>query len=193
MVTAWMPFGVRRARFRTGPLRVLGLAALLLGLLYAHGLSPETTTGHLATSATASVVGEGGRGPTGEISPVDCAAFLLPLEAGPHQDRDRDQIEAPGQIEEQGRFQGPGQQQNRIGDHKRSEHSGGRGHHAAHPAQSCMSGQPEQGHDLKEPQHAPLAWDLTPRTDVPGNAARSTGDAAAAPPSPSSDASVLRL
>ncbi|MFI9027762.1 DUF6153 family protein [Streptomyces sp. NPDC053560] len=55
MVTALRSSALLRARPQmAGPLRVFWLAALLLGLLYTHGVSGESAAAHAAPGATAS-------------------------------------------------------------------------------------------------------------------------------------------
>ncbi|MES4909079.1 MULTISPECIES: hypothetical protein [unclassified Streptomyces] len=51
MVTAWSPSVMSRFRPSGRPLRLLWVAALLFGLVYAHGVSPEGVTRHLASIA----------------------------------------------------------------------------------------------------------------------------------------------
>lgn len=62
MVTAWSPSVMPRSRPSGRPLRLLWVAALLFGLVYAHGVSPEGVTRHLATIAAGPgvSVGHGG-------------------------------------------------------------------------------------------------------------------------------------
>lgn len=56
MITAWSLPRLVRARASAGPLlRVLAMVVLLLGILSAHGVSAESTGGHLVTSAAAPV------------------------------------------------------------------------------------------------------------------------------------------
>ncbi|MET8681945.1 DUF6153 family protein [Streptomyces sp. NPDC004647] len=56
MVTAQPTFSALRARSRrAGPLHVLWLATLLLGLLYTHGMSAEGAAGHISAAAPAAV------------------------------------------------------------------------------------------------------------------------------------------
>ncbi|WP_431046041.1 DUF6153 family protein [Streptomyces sp. P1-3] len=53
MVTARPPSSLLRARRTSaGPVRVVWLAALLLGLLYTHGLSGESVAGHMAAGSS---------------------------------------------------------------------------------------------------------------------------------------------
>ncbi|WP_327582280.1 hypothetical protein OHA25_40990 [Nonomuraea sp. NBC_00507] len=53
MVTAWSRSGLLRARISAGPLGLLWLAALLLGILFTHGLSAGGAKGHLTAGVTA--------------------------------------------------------------------------------------------------------------------------------------------
>ncbi|MCC9740514.1 hypothetical protein [Streptomyces sp. MNU89] len=53
MITARPPFGTRRFRSWAEPLRVLWLAALVFGVVYAHAVSTEGVTGHLSVPAPA--------------------------------------------------------------------------------------------------------------------------------------------
>ncbi|MDQ1014180.1 hypothetical protein [Streptomyces afghaniensis] len=56
MITAWSLPHLVRARASAGPLlRVVALVVLLFGVVSAHGLSAESTEGHLVTSALAPV------------------------------------------------------------------------------------------------------------------------------------------
>ncbi|MFE7136071.1 hypothetical protein ACFVIM_35025 [Streptomyces sp. NPDC057638] len=48
MITARLRFDVRRARLFRGPLRVVWVALLLLGLAYTHGTGTESAAHHLA-------------------------------------------------------------------------------------------------------------------------------------------------
>jgi hypothetical protein len=55
MITAWSLPRMVRARASAGPLlRVLGLAALLFGVVFTHGVNVEGVKGHLVTSSAAS-------------------------------------------------------------------------------------------------------------------------------------------
>ena len=51
MVTNWSPLGAQWTRPWAGLLRLFGLATLLFGLVYAHGVSTEGIAGHLNASA----------------------------------------------------------------------------------------------------------------------------------------------
>ncbi|MGY5080926.1 hypothetical protein ACWIGX_28180 [Streptomyces nigrescens] len=67
MVTAQPMFSALRVRpHRAGPLRVLWLAALLLGLLYTHGVSTESAAGHTSpmsvSAAAPASSGDAGHG-----------------------------------------------------------------------------------------------------------------------------------
>ncbi|MEU0042781.1 hypothetical protein [Streptomyces werraensis] len=54
MITAWSFPCVVRARASAGPLlRVLGLAVLLFGVVFTHGVHVEGVKGHMVTSAAA--------------------------------------------------------------------------------------------------------------------------------------------
>lgn len=46
MITARSPIGVLRAQVSTGPLRALWLTLLMMGLVYAHGVSTENSPHH---------------------------------------------------------------------------------------------------------------------------------------------------
>lgn len=52
MVTAWSRSGLLRARTSAGPLGLLWLAALLLSILFTHGVSPGGAEGHLTAVVT---------------------------------------------------------------------------------------------------------------------------------------------
>lgn len=56
MVTARSPFGTPGARRRAGAARVLWLGALLLTLLFAHGMGVEGQAGHVSPVAVTSSV-----------------------------------------------------------------------------------------------------------------------------------------
>ncbi|RNG28276.1 hypothetical protein [Streptomyces botrytidirepellens] len=69
MVTARSRFGIRWARVVASPLRLLCLAALLLGFVSLHAVSAEAVSGHLtgcASSPVASPVVSAPHGETGE-------------------------------------------------------------------------------------------------------------------------------
>lgn len=53
MITAWSPRRIARNRVSAGLPRVLALAVLLFGVLFAHGVHAEGIKGHLSTSAAA--------------------------------------------------------------------------------------------------------------------------------------------
>lgn len=114
MVTAPPMFSVLRVRsHRAGPLRLLCLAVLLLGLVYTHGVSRESAAGHLSpVSATLSAEAFADDGEPG-------ASVQPPAEGA-----------------------------------ARGEHGGG--HEGPHPAQDCVSSQPEHGAELPAPCLAPL-------------------------------------
>ncbi|GAA0942556.1 hypothetical protein GCM10009575_058950 [Streptomyces rhizosphaericus] len=130
MVTAWLRSGMLRPR-SAGPLRLLWLAVLVLGVLVTHGASAESAQGHAMVGTTApahaSAVmqeghtsGAGGGGAVASASP-DAAA-------------------ADGQHEGDG---------------------------SPHPAEGCVSGQPQQDLYLAAPSLStrgrvpmthPFAW-----------------------------------
>jgi len=69
MVTARSRFGIRWARVVASPLRLLCLAALLLGFVSLHAVSAEAVSGHLAgcvSSPVASPMASAPHGETGE-------------------------------------------------------------------------------------------------------------------------------
>lgn len=53
MVTARSPIGVLRTRASRGPLHLLWLTLLLIGLVYTHGVSMESASHHLANGGSA--------------------------------------------------------------------------------------------------------------------------------------------
>ncbi|MEV7870256.1 hypothetical protein AB0P17_30125 [Streptomyces sp. NPDC088124] len=53
MITARPPFGIARARHVAGSLRMLWLAALLIGFVYTHGPGAGSVAGHVAPHGTA--------------------------------------------------------------------------------------------------------------------------------------------
>ncbi|MGW0840976.1 hypothetical protein ACWD26_12550 [Streptomyces sp. NPDC002787] len=53
MITAWPLPRIVRARASAGPLRVLGLAVLLFGVVFTHAVNAESIHGHMVTSAVA--------------------------------------------------------------------------------------------------------------------------------------------
>lgn len=57
MITAWSLFGMQRSRSSATLWRVLRLGLLLVGLLYAHAVSPEATVSHLSPGEGASMSG----------------------------------------------------------------------------------------------------------------------------------------
>lgn len=72
MVTARSLFGIRRARPHTGVARLLWLGALLLALVYAHGLGVEGGSGHVSANTvtwSSAQLAEGGE--TGEAQAHD--------------------------------------------------------------------------------------------------------------------------
>ncbi|MFD5746991.1 hypothetical protein [Streptomyces sp. NPDC127033] len=76
MITTRPPFGIARARHAAGPLRMLWLAALLIGFVYTHGPDAGSVAGHvaphgnaLAAASDATVDVHGGDGtPTVSVS-----------------------------------------------------------------------------------------------------------------------------
>ncbi|WP_434594106.1 DUF6153 family protein [Streptomyces sp. A5-4] len=104
MVTALRTSRLFRARSHVaGPLQVFWLAALLLGLLYTHGVSAESAAAHGSPGGTTTTA----------------------MASSPHADHEV----AP------------------------AHHGGGEAEHAA---ESCVSGQPQQGADLPAPCAKPL-------------------------------------
>ncbi|MFH9612907.1 hypothetical protein ACH4MM_03905 [Streptomyces pratensis] len=59
MITARSPIGVLRTRASRGPLHILWLALLMVGLLYAHGGSSDSTVHHLSSSGLVAAVTSG--------------------------------------------------------------------------------------------------------------------------------------
>ncbi|GLF95870.1 hypothetical protein [Streptomyces yaizuensis] len=51
MITARSPFGVPRTRVFRGPLHIVWLAVLALGLVFAHGLNRESPVHHFTTAS----------------------------------------------------------------------------------------------------------------------------------------------
>ncbi|UQA91067.1 hypothetical protein [Streptomyces halobius] len=80
MVTAWSPSSMLRARSSAGPLRLLWLAALLLGVLFTHGVSVESAEGHTTAGITAPVYAAAvnHEGQTGEAGHGDDVAYTSP-------------------------------------------------------------------------------------------------------------------
>ncbi|MFD7446707.1 hypothetical protein [Streptomyces sp. NPDC059909] len=70
MVTAWSSSRMSRARSSAGPLRMLWVAMLLFAFVYAHGVSAEAVTAHLAAGATVSTAASAD-GRAVEDMPVD--------------------------------------------------------------------------------------------------------------------------
>lgn len=70
MVTARSSSRVSRARSSAGPLRMLWVAVMLFAFVYAHGVSPEAVSRHLAVSATVPDLAVG-HGQAAESGPVD--------------------------------------------------------------------------------------------------------------------------
>ncbi|WP_327251461.1 hypothetical protein [Streptomyces sp. NBC_01244] len=68
MITARSPIGVLRARVSTGPLRALWLTLLMLGLVYAHGVSAENSPHHSTGPSMALLNSSHTPADTGEIS-----------------------------------------------------------------------------------------------------------------------------
>ncbi|MBT2492902.1 hypothetical protein J7E96_31210 [Streptomyces sp. ISL-96] len=59
MITARSPIGVLRARASRGPLHMLWLTLLMVGLVYAHGVSAESAAHHLPNSGPVSATTSG--------------------------------------------------------------------------------------------------------------------------------------
>ncbi|MEU4681677.1 hypothetical protein [Streptomyces xinghaiensis] len=74
MITARPPFGTRRFRSWAEPLRVLWLAALVFGVVYAHAVSTEGVTGHLSVPAPAAAA----MNPVGQVSGTGPGAGNVP-------------------------------------------------------------------------------------------------------------------
>ncbi|MDI9883703.1 hypothetical protein QMZ92_04635 [Streptomyces sp. HNM0645] len=75
MITARSPIGVPRAGNSRGPLHMLWLALLIVGLVYAHGVSTESAAHHLSNGTSFSVsmshlALDGPAAPLGEPSPA---------------------------------------------------------------------------------------------------------------------------
>ncbi|TLQ42194.1 hypothetical protein [Streptomyces marianii] len=75
MITARSPIGVPRAGNSRGPLHMLWLALLIVGLVYAHGVSTESAAHHLSNGASFSasmspLAFDGPAAPLGEPSPT---------------------------------------------------------------------------------------------------------------------------
>ncbi|WP_063727030.1 hypothetical protein [Streptomyces sp. RTd22] len=66
MVTARSRFGIRWARMVASPLRLLCLAALLLGFVSLHAVSAEAVSGHLTGCASSPVASPVASAPHGE-------------------------------------------------------------------------------------------------------------------------------
>ncbi|QLH25830.1 hypothetical protein [Streptomyces sp. Rer75] len=125
MVTARSRFGIRWARVVASPLRLLCLAALLIGFVSLHAVSAEAVTGHLAGCASSPVA-----------SPV-----ASPMASAAQGETPEETAETKGTesgAEESG-----------------AEESGAAGHHhddeASHSAHECVLAQPEQGPEVAAP------------------------------------------
>lgn len=76
MVTARSPIGVLRTRASRGPLHLLWLALLLVGLVYTHGVSTESASHHLANGGSVSVAASGHVPAHPADSPLGMGHFL---------------------------------------------------------------------------------------------------------------------
>lgn len=87
MVTARSRFGIRRTRVVASPLRLLCLAALMLGFISLHAVSAEAVSGHLAgpasPSASSAAYGEIPKTPKSRKIPEEVAETGA---AGSHHD-----------------------------------------------------------------------------------------------------------
>lgn len=70
MITAWLPLSGPRRRSPGAPRRLLLVAMLLFGLVYAHGASTEGVTQHLASPKMAVSAEADAHGAGGETKPV---------------------------------------------------------------------------------------------------------------------------
>ncbi|MER6911318.1 hypothetical protein ABT354_06570 [Streptomyces sp. NPDC000594] len=123
MITARSPFGVPRPRAFRGPLHIVWLALLVLGLAFAHGVNSESAAHHLASAVPSSsavphsaapATGTGTAGLPGPEVPHAATASHDPT--APHQDT------APYDAHA-----------------LMAAHSDG----SVHPAERCMPGQPQ--------------------------------------------------
>lgn len=91
MVTAWPRSGLLRARSSAGLLRLLWLAALVLTVLLAHGVSTETTEGHVTAGVAASAhvsagIHEGHSNGEADSDDVPYVPFEATVPGGSHDD-----------------------------------------------------------------------------------------------------------
>ncbi|GAB2715834.1 hypothetical protein [Streptomyces bullii] len=111
MITAWSPRHTARARVCAGLPRVLALAVLVFGILFAHGPHAEGIEGHLSTGAAAVLAD---RTETGTAIHDEHMPEPVVVTDG-HRD----------------------------------------GHGSPHPAEHCLTGQPQQGATGVTPDCAP--------------------------------------
>lgn len=81
MVTNWSPRGVQRTRPWAALLHLFGLATLLFGLVYAHGVSTEAIAGHINATATTPSQGVVGSQVATGASDVERALEIEPLDS----------------------------------------------------------------------------------------------------------------
>ncbi|MBO8191855.1 hypothetical protein ITI46_09225 [Streptomyces oryzae] len=159
MVTARSALSMLRVRsHRAGPLRLLWLAVLLLGLLYTHGVSAESAAGHIDPVS----VSPAAQMSSGEAEVHGASAEGVPGTSAEHA------VEAAGC----------------------DEHDGG--HETAHPAQDCVSVQPEPAGELPSPCLAPLDAVQSPLLHKALGRPGSAHDVSASPPL-TGISSVLRI
>ncbi|MCP3820877.1 hypothetical protein NLX86_23110 [Streptomyces sp. A3M-1-3] len=93
MITARSPFGVLRARTSRGPLRMLWLTLLMVGLVYAHGVSAESAAHHLSSSASFSALTSGSM----SADPVDSSTETAQSPAGAGEEHDEEDPAQPAE------------------------------------------------------------------------------------------------
>lgn len=98
MITAWSPpFGAPRFRLSAGSRRLLLVAMLLFGLMYAHGVSAEGVAGHVTSASTSASAAAGTHGSSGESETAVQGPHAVPAETAEHHDDEHDSSHATTQ------------------------------------------------------------------------------------------------
>lgn len=90
MVTAWSRSGAPRFRLSAGSRRLLVVAMLLFGLVYAHGVHAEGVVGHLTSASTTTSATAHGHGSGGETGAIVQDSHAVPAEAAEHHEGEHD-------------------------------------------------------------------------------------------------------
>ncbi|NLU68401.1 hypothetical protein [Streptomyces sp. HNM0574] len=174
MITAWSPSGSLWFRRTAGPRRLLLVAMLLFGFVYAHGVSTEAVAHHVAPTVHT------GSTPDPDVSATTASPASGQVSAEPDRSGAPQQPRAPRAFAT-----------DPTGHGEDAGHEGG--HSSTHAPQECVPGQPSQGPALEAPCLSLLPGGAAPAAPSQGSFPRGEVVVPAAGLKDSTGSGVLRI